>query len=571
MKKAKNLHLTYFILGIIVISIIGIFFLVPTTNLEEEKINRLLSDGYFYENNLKTADNGIEPLNYSSIFQNVTSLNRLFDSIYFKVNVSGFNDVNYSIMQISYQNNVFKNFSMNVLNNDEFDYVYTPEYDAPLGFHLVNFYLFNQTDYLLNAHTTYINFTITSNYVTKVNKPEFRRNEFLEGELIIIDYDLHTFTWDLSVVDDLNESLETNLFNLGTDQDSFYFELNGSFTASNSTYYVKITITDTFYSKIDRVYIPFMLLNSLPEVVAGSVNFSNTTIKRDEDCTVSLNITDEDRGFDTFVENMSVSIIIQDSTGVKATPISMINNGDWTFEYTFSISTIKPIGTYQVIFDVSDQFYTSSEAYIETIIVENNLPEIYGFTINDIVIEESISINYGEDIVFAFNVSDVEDTISFVTVHLLNERNEWFNISIEYSNNIQLVVRTIDLISGSWLIYITVCDIDGGVTSLTSDYGSAPKEIRIIPDLLSPIIPWLTLIMGIIFGFLVGLAFTYRYLKSKYSGPQESLPKKKKQVKQKVKEPSKRKEEKVTEREEETKKEPSEQKPVQRKIKRRLK
>lgn len=571
MKKAKNLHLTYFILGIIVISIIGIFFLVPTTNLEEEKINRLLSDGYFYENNLKTADNGIEPLNYSSIFQNVTSLNRLFDSIYFKVNVSGFNDVNYSIMQISYQNNVFKNFSMNVLNNDEFDYVYTPEYDAPLGFHLVNFYLFNQTDYLLNAHTTYINFTITSNYVTKVNKPEFRRNEFLEGELIIIDYDLHTFTWDLSVVDDLNESLETNLFNLGTDQDSFYFELNGSFTASNSTYYVKITITDTFYSKIDRVYIPFMLLNSLPEVVAGSVNFSNTTIKRDEDCTVSLNITDEDRGFDTFVENMSVSIIIQDSTGVNATPISMINNGDWTFEYTFSISTIKPIGTYQVIFDVSDQFYTSSEAYIETIIVENNLPEIYGFTINDIVIEESISINYGEDIVFAFNVSDVEDTISFVTVHLLNERNEWFNISIEYSNNIQLVVRTIDLISGSWLIYITVCDIDGGVTSLTSDYGSAPKEIRIIPDLLSPIIPWLTLIMGIIFGFLVGLAFTYRYLKSKYSGPQESLPKKKKQVKQKVKEPSKRKEEKVTEREEETKKEPSEQKPVQRKIKRRLK
>lgn len=571
MKRAKNPYSTYFILSVIIISIIGVFFLVPSIEFKGEKINSGTLDGYFYENNLKSADNGIKPLNYSSIFQNVSSLNRLFDSIYFKVNVSGFNNANYSIMQISYQNDVFKNFSMKVLNDDEFDYIYTPEYDAPLGFHRVNFYVFNQTDYLLNTHTTYINFTITSNYVAKINKPEFTRNEFIEGEFIIVDYDLHTFTWDLSIVDDLNESLEINLFNLGTDQDSFYFELNGSFTLSNSMYYVKIKITDTSYSKIDRVYIPFMLLNSLPEVVVDSVIFTNTTIKRDEVCTVSLNITDADKGFDTFVENISVSIIIQDSTGVKTTPISMINNGDWTFEYTFSISTSKPIGTYQVIFDVSDQFVTNSEAHIETIIVENNLPEIYGFTINGITVEESISINYGEDIVFAFNVSDVEDTISFVTVHLLNERDEWVNISIEYTDAKQLIVRTIDLISGSWLVYITVYDIDGGVTSLTSDYGSAPKEIRIIPDVLSPIIPWLTLIIGIILGFFVGLAFTYQYAKSKYSGPQESLPKKKKQVKRKIKEPSKKREEKITDREEEVKQEPTDEKPLQRKIKRRLK
>jgi len=572
MKKTKNSFKSYVVLGIIVISLTSIFFLTPLLNYEGQK----MEEDYLekeYDNYLKSADYERKPLNYSSIFQNVTSLNRLFESIYFSVNISGFPEVNYTIMQVSYPNNSFKNFSMSKLNDDEFEYAYTPNYDAVLGFHTVNFYVFNQTDYLLNTHSTYINFTVTSNYVGKINKPEYEREELAEGEFKIIDYDLHTFTWEFSIVDHLNESLETMLFTLETAQDSFFFELNESFSISNQMYYVKVKVTDTFYSKISRIYLPFMLLNSIPVVVAESVNFSATTIKRDEECTVTLNITDGDRGIDTFAENMSVAINIQDSRGITAIATSMTNNGDWTFEHTFSIDISKPIGRYQVIFEAFDQFSESSDSHIAILNVENNNPEIHGFTINDINVENSISINYGEDIRFKFNVSDVENTISFITVHLLNERSEWYNISIAYYNNAELIVRTVDLIDGSWYVYITVYDSDGGSFSLTSDYGFAPKEIRIIPDVLTPILPWVALIIGVILGFLGALAFIYPYIKSKYSTKQEVQPKKKKLKKKKVEQQPEKQEDKSVEleKEDQTKKEPSESKPIQRKIKRRLK
>jgi hypothetical protein len=524
------------------------------------------------ELNPKSADNGLKSLNYSSIYQSTFSpINRLFESIYFRVNVSGFSNANYTYMQISYQNNIFKNFSMSRLNEDEFEYNYTPAYNAPLGFHRVNFYIFNQSDYLLNAHTTYVNFTIISNYLGNLNKPDYERGELAWGEFKIVDYGLHTFTWVLSVVDNVNESLETSLFTLGSDIESFYFELNESFFMSNHVYYVKIIVNDIYYSEINRIYLTFNLLNSIPEIVSGSVNFSATTIKRDEECTVSLNVTDGDMNIDTFAENISVLITIQDSEGEKTTPTSITNNGDWTFVYTFSVAIGKPIGKYQVIFDVFDQFITLGEQYIEIINVENNLPEIHGFTINGINVENSISINYGEDIIFEFNVSDVENTISLITVHLLNERNEWYNISIKYEINVELIIRTVDLIPGSWYVYLTVYDSDGGVTTLTSDYGFAPKEIRIIPDLLSPVLPWIALIMGVILGFLGGLALVYRYFKSKFSEPQEAISKKKRVKRKEVKEQLKEERELEEIGEKEPQEEPREQKPIQRKIKRRLK
>jgi len=314
-----------------------------------------------------------------------------------------------------------------------------------------------------------------------------------------------------------------------------------------------------------------MLLNSLPEIIPASINFSSYEVKREMDCTITLNVTDGDMDIDTFPENISVRITLQDSLGIKNTPTFMTNNGDWTFKYTFSVAASKPIGSYQVIFEALDQYMVQAEPYIKTITVENNLPEIYGFTINDINVEESISINYGEDIKFKFNVSDVEDTISFITVHLLNERNEWFNLTVAYYDNVELVVRTVDLISGSWYVYITVYDSEGGITSLTSDYGFAPKEIRIIPDVLTPILPWIALIIGVILGLLGGLAIIYKFFKSKFSEPKELIKKKKKLKETKVKEPPKIKERSVEIDEEEPQKELREQKPVQRKIKRRLK
>ncbi len=571
MKIYKNYFIMGILVSIMVVSIIGVFVLTPSLNLNGSifKYNQPMQQ--YDDIGLKSANNGRIPLNYSSFYQNVTSLNRLFESIYFSVNVSGFKAANSTIMQISYQEIFFRNFSMSKFNDDEFEYTYTPEYDAKIGFYRVNFFIFNQTNYLLNTQTTYFNFTITSNYVSKIGSPNYIRRELADGEFKILNYGLHTFIWTFSIVDSNNESLQDTLFTLGSNVDYFFFELNDSFTESSKMYYVKITVTDTFYNEIKPIYLPFTLLNSIPQIIVNSVSFSDNNVKRNEDCTVSLNVTDGDKDIDTFPDNISVYIILQDSNGIKGSPLLMINNDDWTFNLTFSIAINKPIGIYQVIFEVHDQFDVNS-SYITTLIVENNLPKIHGFIVNDLSIGQSISINYGEDIRFKFNVSDVENTIAFIIVQLLNERNEWYNISIRYSENIELIVRTVDLISGSWYIYLTVIDEDGGITTLTSDYGYAPKEIRIIPDVLNPILPWIGLVIGVIFGFLGGIALVYKYFKSKYKDPQELVSKKKKSKQQEIKpQPIKEEVKKEELEKKDSEQETTEKKPLQRKIKRRLK
>ena len=121
MRKTIVSNRSSYILGIIVISLIGIILVAPLTFYDNEGIY-LNNKNYEYNDfNLKSASNGLKPLNYSSIYQNTTlPLNRLFESIYFRVNISGFPDVDDTIMQISYQNGMFKNFSMSVLNEDEF-------------------------------------------------------------------------------------------------------------------------------------------------------------------------------------------------------------------------------------------------------------------------------------------------------------------------------------------------------------------------------------------------------------------------------------------------------------------
>ena len=67
--------------------------------------------------------------------------------------------------------------------------------------------------------------------------------------------------------------------------------------------------------------------------------------------------------------------------------------------------------------------------------MENNPPEIHDYWINDVALTEPFSINYGEDLVFTFNISDVENSITYVTVSLLDEDGNWFNITREYKNN----------------------------------------------------------------------------------------------------------------------------------------
>jgi len=547
----RQKHLISIFLILFTFTAILFNFWVISINYNSEYINNeKISDGSDFNSifDLKNSDNGNPPLEYTSIFQNATTIYRLFESLQFDINASKFTNPNYTVMQIHYSNNVVEEFSMEFITGNNFTYTYSPVYDAPLGFHNVSFLIYNETNVLLSSEVPITNFTITTNYLLVLNSIEYSKGEMLYAELIVNDepqpYD---FDWNVTIVDSDNETLQNNIFDVGNNLGQFSFEIDDRFNHTNKIYYVKINISDTSNNIKAAAYFPFKALNSLPEIDVSTIIFSPSPIKRAEDCTLTLNVTDVD--LYTLPENITVFMTIQTSTG--------------------------ELKSYQIIIEAEDQ-YNGMDSYTASLYVENNAPEIQSYLVNGLRMNQSISVNYGEDLIFTFAVSDVENTIAYVTVSLLDEENNWYNLTRAYTSGMNILVRTEELITGVWYVYISVTDIDGATTYLTSDYGLAPQEIRLIPDLLTPILPWIGFSIGVAIGVLAGIGLLYKKFKSKYIKPKHTTPIKptsKKISKKPKSKPSKK--EDVKEKEEDAKVEPQETKEIpkepQRKIKRKLK
>ncbi len=450
-------------------------------------------------------------LNYSAITRNATSAYRVFDPIKFEVNTSGFSGANSTFMRIEFNDITPREYEMEKTGTDFFTYVYIPEYDAPLGFHNISFRIFDVSMVQLNDQTTKTNITIKSNYLGFVNHNEYQRNQNVYGEIIVTNFGPYIFEWNVAVVDSDNESIQSTLYDLGMDIDHFTFNITDNFEMSDINYFVKINMSDTLSSKLAATYIPFKVLATVPTIVEASIDFSKNPLKRAEDCELNLNVTDIDPL--TGPENITVTLKLKASNGQDLSPLTLTNNNDWTFSRTFSISINRPVGIYQVTIEAEDQ-YGAIANYTTTLNVLNNAPKIHNYWINSISIEQQVSVNYGNDLIFTFNVSDVENTIAYITVSLLDENNNWYNITNRYSANMELVIRTEELISGVWYVYLSVIDADGAKTDLTTDINIGPQEIRIIPDLISANLPWIALFSGLGIGIIFGFGFGYSRYKS---------------------------------------------------------
>ena len=521
-KQIFKSFLVILLFSVIILSLFSIFTTLNYLNNNHKDYTNI--DDSNLPLNIRPAD-GQQPLQYSLISQNVSNVYRLLESIEFEINTSDFTDVDSSIMQIHFSNNTIQNFTMEIVGaTNNYTFVYNPEYNAPIGFQRVSFFILNETHTQLNSHTTYVNFTISSNYIAFINSSEYSQGSSVYGELIVNNFKTYTFDWNVAVVNNTDDSFQLTLFTIGDNIGSFLYQINDSFVEYDRNYYVKINMDDSGSMKEAATYLPFKVLNTVPEVIESSVQFSKQEIKRAEDCTISLNITDEN--LETFPENITVKMYLQQPTGQSISPITLTNNNDWTFSTTFSIDIGNAIGTYQVNFEAEDQ-YGGIGSYSTTLKVLNNFPTLHNYWINGRAINQRISINYGEDIVFTFNVSDVEDTIEYITVGLLDKNNNWYNITKAYEMNMELIIRSEELLTDVWYVYIAVTDVDGDTTYISSDIGLGPKEIRIIQDLLTPIIPWITLIIGLIFGLLIGLGIVYNRFKSKITEKQLFAMKKK--------------------------------------------
>lgn len=521
---------------------------------------------------IESADVG-DPIPENDITLTETEIYRLFESINITIYAPNFRfpDIDSSVMEISFTNGSVITYNMTEFGVEQYKYVYRPEYNAPLGVQNVSFLLYNETYDLLNAHTTYKNFTIKTNYMLNFNSSEYYIEDTLSAELTVNDFKTYQFDWNITIVDSVNEATQRNLFNLENNLFQFSFIIeNDTFDQVDKTYYVKVNISDVGTGEVYPTYFPFDVLNSLPHIITSSINFSLEEVPRTESCDISLNVTD--------IENIPAELIVkmelEDPNGDKLS-VSIDHEEGNSFFTSFSIPADKPIGKYRVNFTAED-LDNGVGSYSTFLTVENNPPEIHSYKINDYSMDESISVLYGDDLTFTFNVSDVEG-IAYITVALIDKNNDWYNITRAYTGeNMRIRIRTAELVKGTWYVYIYVTDTDWETTSLIDDYNLAPQEIRIITDVFSGILPWVTFFVGLIFGILAGIGGSYKLVKSSLLGAQKVTPKKKeplksiKKTEKKVIKP--KKEEPVKEVEKEPPKEEEEkQKTPFRKIKRKLK
>jgi len=342
----------------------------------------LHKENYNIENENYNTPKLAEPaLNYSSIILDRSKVYRLFEAINITVNASGYKDAIEAFMELSFTNGTVTNFTMDSASNEIFYVEYTPKYNAPLGLQNVSFYIFNGSGILLNAHTTYSNFTIRTNYMMNFNSTEYYIGDTLYAELALVNISGFNFRWwNITIVDSVNESTQKNLFNLERNLFQFAFEItNETFSQVNKIYYIKVNISDSISGKIKATYFPFEVLNSNPDIISDSIEFSPEIPYRTEECTISLNITD----IESKAESLSISAIIEDPTGKTLPSVSLSHRENETYRGQFSIPADFTSGRYDINISAidSDGGYSS---FLTFLTVKNNLPKIHSYMVNGI-------------------------------------------------------------------------------------------------------------------------------------------------------------------------------------------
>ena len=290
-----------------------------------------------------------------------------------------------------------------IANN--YSYEYKPLYNDPLGFQNVSFFLYNSSDYLLNAHTTYTNFTTITNYMLTTNSSEYYIGDDLSASLIINNFGSYQFGWNLTIVDNTIESLQQNIFNLDNDLVQFTYRITNE-TFNNivgQTFYIKLNMTNKTGGQKSAAYFPFKVLNLDPTIEVSSLSFSPSEVLRTEECEITLNVTDiEDSS-----QDLDVRMTLEDPVGNLITTISLDHISENNFSKPFSISAGRPTGKYRITIKAEDQNGGIS-SYLTYLTVKNNFPEIHSYEINGKSMDEGISVLYGNDLTFTFNDYDVE-------------------------------------------------------------------------------------------------------------------------------------------------------------------
>ena len=356
------------------------------------------------------------------IYANATDVFRLFEAVNITVDVSDYSPANYTEIQIPYLNNTVYNYNMTWVKDQIFSYNYTPGENTSYNLQQIYFQVHDASGNLLNTEDEYLNIIVLPNCETEFNNNTIYKGDLLSATLTPSSVSNNTFnwnSWNVSIVDDAYSELFT--IN-GNDINSFMFTINDSFNHLNSYYYAKVNLyKDDVFRGVE--YYKFQVLNHAPEIDESTILFDSDSIFRTESCTISLNASD----FEDNATFLNVSITLKFPDGQTIVPIGVItNNGDGSFTGDIPTFSNQDTGVYTVEITVEDRLGESSSISYTTFTVNNNPPVLNSYSINGYPTSQSISILYGQNLVFSFNVSDVEG-IAYVKVALINKNNNWYN------------------------------------------------------------------------------------------------------------------------------------------------
>jgi len=512
MKTKRIICITLTILIIFGASFNILSALTNKPNTEQKSSDKILNEIQTPDNKELKISSG-KSLDYSDFTRNTTTVHKVFESIKFTVNVSKFDKANYTIMRMDFGQFGVVDINMTYVSstNKNFTKTYTPKYNDPIGFIRVIFMIYNHSNVLLNTEEhTMTNFTIRANCaLIPWDKHEYNLGELLSTQLVIANES--RFYWIISVVDNINVSKEIVLFKYGNNKINIEFYVNESFSQENKGYYIKVNLTEKVGNRWDATYFNFTVKVPGSILDINTIKFNPTSMYRSESCILTLNVSAKDNNL--IPSYVNVTLTLKDTNSyVIINNQYLTNDKDDSFRTTFSVPSNRPAGSYS--YTIKTYYKLNQiEEYTSTILVKNNPPKIEGYQINGYDTEEHISVRYGETLEFEFDVSDVEESLSYVTVLLINEEGDEYEISREYDDDLIIEVRTEDLITGTWIVYVSVTDLDGATTELEDDFNDAPKEIEIIPDMLTSVLPWISLIIGIIVGIVSGIGMSYYLVK----------------------------------------------------------
>jgi len=537
MFKVKKTHYTILIFLVFTSAFLGVLMITESNQRDDLNISDTNMEKDLLNEDTKVKLSQFDPIRSESITQNTSAVRRVFESINFTVNITDFKGygANFTQIELNFQPTedkptIQKNFNMTRLGtSNNWTYTYRAEYNDTLGRVNVIFRIFNASGlqseggwHQLNFGQPLVNFTIESNSMVSFDQDDYSVGDDLIANLLIdpsSDYE-----WNVSVSNDNDLNRETILFCIGYNLTFINFEINNSFTEVDKYYYIKVCMTKISTTFHFAEYFYFKVLPPVSLFDTSSIEFIPGSIFRAQTGKVHANVTYVKYGYNAI--NINVSLALNDTNGNEVYNQDTINNGDGSFTGTFVIAPTSPVGNYR--YSLTAEYKdVVVEIITDFITVKNNLPKIDGYEINDYDTDESISVMYGEDLEFEFDVSDIEG-VAYVTVKLENEEGDDYEITRDYESDLKIVVRTVDLIIGTWDVSVYVTDTDGAKIGLDSDYDQAPQKITIIPDILSTIFPWITLVIGLVLGIILSIGISYHVIKSKKT---KALPKEKRETK----------------------------------------